>query len=193
MRFALRMLAKKCREQKVVVRLQYVMSKDTVIADALSRGAIIEAKTQVQRLGWHYEEKDSPLMHSWEDTLRALNAKHKILDYSEEDTPSHEEAIGYKRGRNVRHRTISLVKTTQATLWKRTMSKRLIHTHDGTASGRSFIRMDNQNGHQSRNNSASNRTTLDIKRKCKENYERTRRVIIGTTKRTAGVAFSLSS
>lgn len=85
MRYALRILVKACREHDLEVRLLDIPSNNKVIADALSRGDIGEAKNQVQKYGWIFEKTHSPLMKSREDGLVALIGKHRVLDYFDDD------------------------------------------------------------------------------------------------------------
>lgn len=69
------------------------------------------------------------------------------------------------------------------------MSHRFIHTHDG----RAFVRKERKSNQNSSASNRDNRSTMEIKRKCKKNDERTRRVLIGTSKRIASSAFNLSA
>lgn len=71
-----------CETFNVGVKLDYIASKDSVIADTISRNTWTEAQKRVSERGWTSGKQDFSLqMAQWEDPLLALNSVHKTLEY----------------------------------------------------------------------------------------------------------------
>lgn len=93
MRFAPRTFLQTCVRYGITVRFWYVPSKRKIIADALSRGAWYDDKGRIEQIGLESKRVHHAKMKSLEDTLWAMNVKHRVLDYVDIAPTSHENII----------------------------------------------------------------------------------------------------
>lgn len=67
-----------CEEYNEIIKLEYMASKDNIIADAISRGNWTEAQKRVSKRGWSLYRLDLSMhMNEWELHFLPSNTRMK--------------------------------------------------------------------------------------------------------------------